>query len=67
MEQYEVTVEGMSCTGCEETVTNAVENIDGVYQVDANHTSGRVDITADEGMEDRVRQAIHDAGFEVPT
>lgn len=66
MKQYEISVEGMSCTGCEQTVTNAVKQVDGVRRVDADHTAGAVDVTADDGTEGRVRKAIHDAGFDVP-
>lgn len=66
MEQYEFQVDGMSCTGCEERVTNAAKHVEGVRRVDADHESGTVEITADEGTEDTVRQAIHDAGYDVP-
>lgn len=67
MEQYEFTVEGMSCTGCEERVTNATKRVKGVRRVDADHETGTVEITADEDIQDNVRQAIHDAGYDVPT
>lgn len=66
MDQYELTVDGMSCTGCEENVTNAVKRIDGVHRVEADHQTGEVEITADEGTEQEVKQAIHDAGYDVP-
>lgn len=66
MEQYEFEVEGMSCTGCEETVTNAAKRVEGIRRVEADHESGRVEVTADEGTEEEVRQAIHDAGYDVP-
>jgi copper chaperone len=66
MEQYELTVEGMSCTGCEENVTNAVKRIDSVHRAEAHHETGEVEITAEEGAEDDVKQAIHDAGYDVP-
>lgn len=66
MERYEVTVEGMSCTGCEERVTNAAKRVEGVRRVTADHETDTVEITADEGTEDEVRQAIHDAGYDVP-
>ncbi len=66
MEQYEFTVEGLSCTGCEATVSNAVRRVEGVHRVDADHEAGTVEITADDGSEDDVRQAIHDAGYDVP-
>lgn len=67
MDRYELTVEGMSCTGCEENVTNAVKRVDGVHRVEADHETGDVEITADEGTEDEVKQAIHRAGYDVPT
>ena len=66
MEQYEFTVEGMSCTGCEERLTNAAKCVEGVRRVDADHETGTVEITADEGAEDSVRQAIYDAGYDIP-
>jgi copper chaperone len=66
MDQYEITVEGMACTGCEENVTNAVSRVDGVQHVEADHESGSVSVTADEENRDDVEAAIHDAGYEVP-
>jgi len=66
MEQYELTVEGMSCTGCEERVTTAVKQIEGIHRVDADHETNNVEITADEGTEDAVRDAIYDAGYDIP-
>lgn len=66
MERYELTVEGMSCTGCEENVTNAVERIDGVHRVEADHETGNVEITSEGGTEDNVKRAIHDAGYDLP-
>lgn len=56
MDQYGLTVEGMSCTGCEENVTNAVKRVAGVHRVEADHEMGEVE----------VKQAIHDAGYDVP-
>ncbi|PSQ23966.1 hypothetical protein BRD04_02145 [Halobacteriales archaeon QS_9_67_17] len=63
---YEITVEGMACTGCEENVTNAVSAVDGVRGVEADHESGSVSVTADEDNRDAVERVIHDAGYEVP-
>jgi copper chaperone len=56
----------MSCTGCEENVTNAVARLDGVHRVDPDHETGTAEITADAGTEDAVRRAIHEAGYDVP-
>ncbi|MFB6235876.1 MAG: heavy-metal-associated domain-containing protein [Halopenitus sp.] len=65
MEEYEFTVEGMSCTGCEDRVTNATENVDEVRRVEADHEADSVEVTADGDVEDEVKQAIHDAGYDV--
>jgi copper chaperone CopZ len=65
MERLDFSVEGMSCTGCERTVTNAVEQVGGVRRVDADHETGDVEVTAENGDEAEIRRAIHDAGFDV--
>lgn len=65
MKQYELTVEGMSCTGCEENVTNAAKRTEGVHRVEADHETGDVAITGEDGTEDAVKQAIHDAGYDI--
>lgn len=65
MEKYQFTVKGMSCTGCEERVSNAAKRVEGVLRVDADHETGNVKVTADEDSEDDIRQAIHDAGYDV--
>lgn len=66
MEQYELTVDGMACAGCEETVTAAVEGVSGVHRVAADHETGEVTVTADGDTKADVEQAIYDAGYEVP-
>lgn len=65
MERYELTVEGMACTGCAERVANAVTQVDGVHRADADHAVGTIEVTADEDTEDAVRQAVYDAGYDV--
>lgn len=65
MEQYKFTVEGMSCTGCEERVANAATGVEGVHRVNADHETGTLEITGDEGTEADIQQAIHDAGYEL--
>lgn len=66
MVQYELVVEGMSCTRCEETVSNAIRRVEGVHRVEADHETGAVVITADEGTESVVKQANHHAGYDTP-
>jgi copper chaperone CopZ len=57
-------VEGMDCSGCEESIKRSVGKLPGIHQVNADHVSGRVEVTGDPD-ESKVREAIVDAGFEV--
>lgn len=66
MDHLELTVTDMACSGCEDRVTTAVEQVDGVHRVDANHETNSVEITATPGTEDAIRAAIYDAGFNLP-
>jgi len=63
MKEYELTVEGMSCSGCEERVQDAVSQVDGVHRVTADRETNTIEITADDGTEDAVRDAIYTAGY----
>lgn len=63
MERTTIDVEGMSCTGCESRVENALSQTSSVKRVDADHTEGTVEVVAE--SEDDVRQAIQDAGYDV--
>lgn len=65
MERYELRVEGMSCTGCENRVEKALGQVGGIRRPDADHTAGTVEIVAESGTEDAAHQAIHDAGYDV--
>ena len=65
MEEYELPVDGMACTGCEENVTNAVSRIEGVHRVEADHEAGSVTVTADADNRGDVERAIHDAGYDI--
>jgi copper chaperone len=61
-----LTVTGMSCTGCEDTVETALSELDGVTSVDADHEGDSVDIVAEDSVSDAaVRAAVEDAGYEV--
>ena len=66
MEEYTLDVEGMSCTGCEERVTNAAKQVDGIHRAEADYETGTVKITGESDSEDAVRESIYDAGYDVP-
>lgn len=64
MAELTLNVEGMDCSGCEESIKRSVGKLPGIQQVNADHVSGRVEVTG-EPDEAEVREAIVDAGFEV--
>ena len=66
MEEIVLKVNGMMCGGCENRVKNAVQNIDGVESVRADHNTGKVTVTSnDEVLENTIKNKIEDLGFEV--
>jgi copper chaperone CopZ len=59
------TVAGMTCGHCVSSVTEEVQAIDGVSDVDVDLTTGRLTVTA-EGVEtDAVRAAVQEAGYQL--
>ena len=66
MEKITIKVEGMVCGGCEKRVKNALENIEEIKKVDANHKKGTVTISLKNNIETRIiEEKIEDLGFEV--
>ncbi|MEY7849513.1 heavy-metal-associated domain-containing protein [Natrarchaeobius sp. A-rgal3] len=67
MEETTVEVDGMACTGCESTVTDALEALSGVSSATANHESDEVRVAHDETLVDEstIAGAIEDAGYSV--
>ncbi|GAB3673540.1 heavy-metal-associated domain-containing protein [Halopiger thermotolerans] len=66
MEQTTLEVRGMSCDGCEATVTEALEALEGVSAATASHEDGEVRVEHDEAAVDEaeIADAIADAGYE---
>ena len=59
-------VEGMDCSGCEESIKRSVGNLPGVQEIKADHVSGRVEVSGTgESDETTIREAIVGAGYEV--
>lgn len=66
MKEITLKVTGMMCGGCENRVKSAVGNIDGVENVTADHTTGKVVITSNDNVtEEVIKEAIEDIGYEV--
>lgn len=61
---YTLAVEGMTCTGCENTVKNAVQSVDGVSAVEASFEDELVTISIAETADTAaIRQQIISAGY----
>ncbi len=60
-------VEGMTCTGCEQTVEKTVLALPGIKSVEASHIEKMATIQFVEGAveKDKVVKAIKGAGYEV--
>ena len=58
-----ISVEGMSCEGCERTVRDAILDVDGVEGVDVDRETESATVEGDADPDDVVR-AVNDAGYD---
>jgi len=58
-----LTVSGMSCTGCEDAVTDALNAVDGVESSSADHEAGTATVEGDADVDELIT-AVKDAGYE---
>jgi copper chaperone len=59
---YDVT--GMTCGHCEQSVQEEVGELEGVVEVRADHTTGRVTVTSTEPLDPTaVAAAVEEAGY----
>ncbi|MFB6192391.1 MAG: heavy-metal-associated domain-containing protein [Haloarculaceae archaeon] len=66
MNRKTLSVTGMSCTGCERNVENALKRLDGVARVEADHAGNTVEVVVGEGADDEdIHAAIEHAGYDV--
>ena len=63
----EVSIGGMMCTGCEQTIQNTVAKLEGIKSVKASFTTGIAMIEYFQGIVDtsRIREAINGSGYSV--
>jgi len=63
----EVSIDGMSCTGCEQTIQNNVGKMEGIKSVKASFTTGMAMIEYFEGMVDTtgIKEVINGSGYTV--
>lgn len=64
---FMVHVQGMSCTGCENTIKTAVAGLPGVADVSASFADGLAKVTYDTTLVEgqQIAKAITDKGYEV--
>ena len=66
-ETLELTVNGMTCGGCENAVKKALQQIEGVEKVTASHSAHQVGVTFDNAKvtPGLLKQRIEMLGYEV--
>ncbi len=66
MKEINLSIQGMMCTGCENRVKNALENIEGIEKATADHVSGKVNAVCDDTVDKKtIESAIEYLGFEI--
>ncbi len=62
-----IPVEGMTCSGCEFNIENAVKKLDGIVKVKADHQKGKVNIKFEKGKVNinDMAEAINKSGYKV--
>ena len=65
--KIEVTISGMTCTGCEQTIRTNVTKLEGVSDVKADFKSGKAVVDFNPGLTDtsQIRNAITKSGYKV--
>jgi copper chaperone CopZ len=67
IEKLEVSINGMFCTGCEQTIQSNVGKLDGIKSVEATYKLNRAIIEFDPELVDtaKIRTAITGSGYKV--
>lgn len=61
-----ITVSGMTCGHCVNSVTEELSKLAGVTEVKVDLDSGKVDITSDSALDQtEISSAVEEAGYEV--
>ena len=66
MKEKKIKINGMVCEGCENRVKKALERLDGVMDVQADHENGVVTMKTEEEIDSTlVKETLDKIGFEV--
>jgi copper chaperone CopZ len=63
----EVSIEGMTCTGCEQTIQKNISKLDGIKSIKASFTEGSAIIEYFSGKADtgKIKEAVTGSGYSV--
>jgi copper chaperone CopZ len=63
----EISIKGMTCTGCEQTIQAAVSSLDGIQSVQASYTEGKAVVVFDKTLTDsvKIKEMINGKGYAV--
>jgi copper chaperone CopZ len=63
--KYEIKINGMTCTGCEQTIQNSVTGISGVKSIVANHSLGSAVVEFESAKTDttEIKNKINSTGY----
>lgn len=63
---FNMNIAGMVCDGCSKRIEKALQDVNGILSVQANHENGTVLVTTNESIEkELIEQRIIELGFEV--
>ena len=61
--QYIIDAENIKCGGCASAIKEALGKLDDVEQVSVDIASGRVTVTAADGMRELIAATLKDSGY----
>jgi copper chaperone len=61
--QYIIDADNIKCGGCASAIEDALGRLDGVEQVGVDIASGRVTVTAADGMRELIEATLKDSGY----
>ena len=64
MSRIEITIEGMTCAHCAMSVTNELVTLEGVSNVQVDHSSGKATVEGYGVTEDQLAAAVEEAGYQ---
>jgi len=66
MEFVELSIEGMTCGHCENSVSEELKKLNGVTEVVVSHETGKADVSMTEFVPELdIRNAVSEAGYEI--